>query len=359
MTVDFYNHATETTQMSEGLRANYQTQFSLVNKVDNFYVDYMRKQTVKMDVYVSRNNAAVQVGRAEIALKQLVESEVVSASLNTKTPVIQNWAKVYPVTFPTNYNGTGVVNENVRPLGLIKFKMRLRKPIQQVMRFFREQQEIQNMEKFVAVNPKNGAVKPQKKMVSISILNAQNLQTSYSEIVQMQPFFFYQFYTFEDRYSCTSAGVNPRFNDTFSYEVLVDNKAINYFESQNLEVILFDDNAPIAGVNLDQAAGGKVNENDDMIGVCRIPMANLATGCSMHDTLPIKNMETGKEIGKLEVKIDIMDLEMQQQEGLFAKASQDLVFSKEFEREIVMTIARKLAPLNCEIELMFGIFSQG
>ena len=88
-------------------------------------------------------------------------------------------------------------------------------------------------------------------------------------------------------------------------------------------------------------------------------MANLASGCSMHDTLPIKNMETGKEIGKLEVKIDIMDLEMQQQEGLFAKASQDLVFSKEFEREIVMTIARKLAPLNCEIELMFGIFSQG
>ena len=47
----------------------------------------------------------------------------------------------------------------------------------------------------------------------------------------MQPFFFYQFYTFEDRYSHTSAGVNPRFNDTFSYEVLVDSKAINYFES--------------------------------------------------------------------------------------------------------------------------------
>jgi len=41
VTVDFYNHSTETTQMSEGLRANYQTQFSFVNKVDSFYVSFL------------------------------------------------------------------------------------------------------------------------------------------------------------------------------------------------------------------------------------------------------------------------------------------------------------------------------
>jgi len=37
--------------------------------------------------------------------------------------------------------------------------------------------------------------------------------------------------------------------------------------------------------------------------------------------------------------------------------AQDMVFTKEFEQEIIMQISRKLAPLNCEIELMFGIFS--
>ena len=31
-----------------------------------------------MDVYVSKNNAAVQVGRAEILLKELIESELAS-----------------------------------------------------------------------------------------------------------------------------------------------------------------------------------------------------------------------------------------------------------------------------------------
>ena len=119
----------------------------------------------------------------------------------------------------------------------------------------------------------------------------------------MQPFFFYQFYTFEDRYSSSSSGVNPRFNDTFSYEVLLDSKATNFFQYQSLEVILFDDNAPIADANAD---------NDDMIGQCKVPLASLATGCSMHETLPVKNIDTGKEVGKLEIKIDMMDLEMQQ-----------------------------------------------
>jgi hypothetical protein len=40
-TVDFYNHSTETTQMAEGVKANYQTQFSFVNTVDNFYVNFL------------------------------------------------------------------------------------------------------------------------------------------------------------------------------------------------------------------------------------------------------------------------------------------------------------------------------
>lgn len=88
VTVDFYNHSTETTQMSEGLRANYQTQFSFVNKVDSFYVSFLQKNSLKLDIYVSKNNAAVQVGRAEILLKELIESEVVSQNVNMKTPII-------------------------------------------------------------------------------------------------------------------------------------------------------------------------------------------------------------------------------------------------------------------------------
>ena len=223
------------------------------------------------------------------------------------------------------------------------------------MRYYREQNEVRNIEKFVSRDPKLGSVKPQKKLVTITIVGAKGLKTRYADMSNVSPFFFYQFYTFDDRYSANSVGLNPQFNDTYSYEVLVDAKAMDYFNSETLDVILFDDNAPIAGVALDQ----NQQENDDMIGVCKIPLECLTTGCSAHEVYPIKAAETNTEVGQLEVRIDIMSLEQAQGENLFSKAAHDLVYSKQFEDEIVKQISKKLAPLNCEIELMFGLFSQG
>jgi len=86
VTVDFYNHSTETTQMCSGKFANYQTQFSFVNKVDSFYLNFLQKNTLKMDVYVSKNNAAVLLGRAEIPLRELIFSEVITESNVTMKP---------------------------------------------------------------------------------------------------------------------------------------------------------------------------------------------------------------------------------------------------------------------------------
>lgn len=69
-----------------------------------------------MDVYISKNNAAVLIGRCEIMLKELIERE--AAYVDSKTPVIQNWIKVFAI---------GADNNKV--IGTIKYKMRLRKPI--------------------------------------------------------------------------------------------------------------------------------------------------------------------------------------------------------------------------------------
>jgi hypothetical protein len=55
-----------------------------------------------MDVYVSKNNAAVHLGRCEVLLKELIEREVSAHDINMKTPVIQKWANVYPVAFSVN-----------------------------------------------------------------------------------------------------------------------------------------------------------------------------------------------------------------------------------------------------------------
>ena len=75
ITVDFYNHDTETSQLAEGYRPLYNTQFSFKNRVDDFFVQFLQKNTMKLDIYISKNNAAIHLGYAEIFLRELIERE--------------------------------------------------------------------------------------------------------------------------------------------------------------------------------------------------------------------------------------------------------------------------------------------
>jgi hypothetical protein len=88
VTLDFYNHDTETSQLVEGYRPLYNTQFSFKNRVDDFYVQYMQRNTLKMDVYISKNNAAVHLGHAEINLRELLDRETATTGAVQRTPVI-------------------------------------------------------------------------------------------------------------------------------------------------------------------------------------------------------------------------------------------------------------------------------
>lgn len=88
VTIDFYNHDTETSQLSEGYKPLYNTQFSFKNRVDDFYVQFLQKQTMKIDIYISKNNAALHLGHAEIFLRELVERETALSDASFKTPII-------------------------------------------------------------------------------------------------------------------------------------------------------------------------------------------------------------------------------------------------------------------------------
>ena len=49
--------------------------------------------------------------------------------------------------------------------------------------------------------------------------------------------------------------------------------------------------------------------------MCKIPLASLATGCSLHERFPIRAMDSqSHSVGELEVRIDIVDTETAQGE---------------------------------------------
>jgi hypothetical protein len=99
--------------------------------------------------------------------------------------------------------------------------------------------------------------------------------------------------------------VNPKFNDTFVYEVVFDSKAHSYFEKESLEIILFDDNAPISGKQLN----GQGEPVDDMIGIVRVPLKSLSQGNSVHDKFPLLAPKSSIKVGDMEIKLSVMDLD--------------------------------------------------
>jgi len=233
---------------------------------------------------------------------------------------------VYPIGVQSSASSGGVA-PNVQPLGIIKFKMRLRKPIQETMRYFREKSEIQNITRNLSVNPKHGStsVRSLRKLITINVVGCQNLKVRYSELSNVAPFFYYQFYTFDEIYSPNGEGTSPHFDESKSYDVLLDSKAISYFERESLEIILFDDNAPIAGQGVDEPVAG---QGDDMIGMARVPLKSLVEGCSIHDKFNVRGAGSVENIGTVEVRISIMDLDRVDEGEQIHKAVQNLQYNQ-------------------------------
>lgn len=85
-------------------------------------------------------------------------------------------------------------------------------------------------------------------MISIHVVGVDQLKSNYSVETDIAPFFYYQFYNFDERYSSTVHGSSAVFDDVQPYEVTQDHKFEQYLNQENLEVIFFDDNAPVSGV---------------------------------------------------------------------------------------------------------------
>jgi len=139
-------------------------------------------------------------------------------------------------------------------------------------------------------------------MVTINILGARNLKTKYTS-TQIAPFFYYQFFSFDEVYSSNGVGNNPKFNMSKVYEVSFDAKAVEYFEREELEVILFDDNAPVAGMS-----AANTNQGDDIIGICKVPLKTLIGGLNTHEHYKVMQPGTKEAAGELEVKMTCIDL---------------------------------------------------
>ena len=199
----------------------------------------------------------MQLGTCECLLSELVYREnLIADGMAQKGAVIEKQLNVVPAP---GISGSLAMRTEVASLGNLRVKMRLRKPIQEAMRYYRDRTEVRDTTRSASAS-KGGKDRqaPKQAMVTINIVGCKDLKVRDTDVTyQIAPFFYYQFFTFDERYSHTAAGPNPTFQDARSYTMVFDDGTLKYLETQSLDVILFDDNAPMTGIERGgQASGG-------------------------------------------------------------------------------------------------------
>ena len=137
--VDFYLHETQTSNLVNGVRPNYNLQLTFRVDEDERLIEYFERESIVVDVYCLVNEEHAHFGKGAIRLDQLVAKESGSGSR-----VVKGYCEVRYV------NDAGI------RIGSVRYKMRMRNSIKHTLKWLRNKRE--------ALKEKSDVVKANLKM---------------------------------------------------------------------------------------------------------------------------------------------------------------------------------------------------
>lgn len=125
VTVDFFNHETKHGGLCEGFDPAYQTQFSFKNQVDDFYIQFLEKNTMVLEFFITRAQNAIKVGSAKIILSKLLEKDF----------TFQAQEILYDPSGNSSEKGGFAI-------GKVFYKMRMRKSVEEALKWFQQKKAL-------------------------------------------------------------------------------------------------------------------------------------------------------------------------------------------------------------------------
>lgn len=328
LTVDFFNTETQGTGLNEGLNPQYNVQVSFKVKVDDFFLQYLEKDSLCIEAHASRGQNHSTLGYARIPMKALLERTSAVESANMANSVIDS-----AVSLISAIDGRTVI-------GVLRFKMRMRLPISEALRWYHERQEVVDMgfpqlkalDTFYETAP-SGLTR----ILVITVFRCEGLLASmYS--ASLAPFVYFQFFTHEEIVTRTSVGIDPIYDETHMLEVTVNPGLKRYLDGQPLEFIVFDDNAPIR------------EDNQDVIGTAQVPLSALLLDTAIEGTFPLTN-QRGLSAGSIQLRIGWRDSRVDNR-------NHGTPLTDVWEKEAYSRIAKSLSARGLTVESAFSIFDQ-
>lgn len=372
MSVDFYLHETQTSNLNSGIKPVYNLQISFKITVDENFVHYLESENISIDIYYIKDNIQSILGKAKISLYDILESENPSSN------------KFNQISSENNYtnNLTRVINsvctiyyakDQTLKIGTIHYKMRMRQPILEVIKWYREKnQMLREISPIHDVNMKrveneiaNLGQNATGKIMDVSILisKAQNLKIS-GPPRKIMPYMYYQFYKFDDHYSKTMSGTDVLFQDIEKFNIVYDKTFHDYIEREYLEIMVLDDGRALeVEMRQDENKNNLVNlvdqgEYDDLIGIAKIPLQNLLINDLIQNTFPIHNKK-GQISGEIVLNIFWEKVEIEDSNTNVKNGRNVLPYeTKAWEENLTIKLAEMLKYKGFNVNSSFGIFDK-
>ncbi|PIK44491.1 hypothetical protein BSL78_18663 [Apostichopus japonicus] len=279
VTYEFFEHEIQSTPVLKGKQPhfNFTSQYKVT--VDDFFLHYLMKGTTTLELHQAIGTEFKTIAACQLKFRDLLDKP--------KGRVTGNITLLGVASSHTGVN-----------FGTLEFWVRLRVPMEQALRLFRERvKALGYMSSNQRATQKALATLDQSESdvsgftgeavneLVIKIIRCNNVKAR-NEGVQPNPYSVYRFFDCNDHDTTIVTSSNsPEFNDMQVYPVPVTVDLDRYLRKESLEVFLFDDNDP---------------EEAAYLGIARIPLISLAHDKPIRGTFELKK-SSGETNGNIDV----------------------------------------------------------
>ena len=325
LTVDFYNHETQVTNICTGVKPYYNIHISFKVTVDDHFLMYLEKGYVTLDAVASKEQGQISLGSGKIFLMELIK-KAGSGYLNSDHGAVIEG--VCSLQRP---------EEPLSTIGVCKYKLRMRHPLSEALRWYREKEEIVSVGHPLAylldkVRKTEEREEGRKRTLQVRVERCTSLSVQGTATPAV--FVSYQFPGQEPVLTSTKSGLDPVFSETNLLELPLTSDLQRFLDMGSLEVLVFDDNVATKG-------------QGDLIGLAKVPLSNLLLDMPVEGTFTLYAPD-GRPSG-----VVILEMHWQDMRSAADSSKADIL-----ERDLWQRIATNLKSRGLTIESAFNIFDQ-
>ncbi|XP_040184669.1 protein fantom isoform X2 [Rana temporaria] len=228
-TYAFYDFELQTTPIVRGLQPLYEFTSQYLVQVDDFFLQYIQKNTVRLEVHLAIGTEFKTIAVCQLKFQDILEKNGQIFSSSTLIGI----------------------NNDINNYGTLEYWCKLKVPMEQAIRLYKERAKalgyissnLRDPYQPVAVDTgKNiGSVEDNMNELFIAIDGCSNLKSGTSTR-QPSPYVAYTFFHFPDHYTNTIASSNnPQFEDLKCFPLSMNADLDKYLKSQSLVLYVFDD----------------------------------------------------------------------------------------------------------------------